>query len=155
MCKKPNLALSVILCLSMLSALAAQPDERYIVLPQSKVEQLPLCSRLGPKVAGIWSPSAQDVLDLESKLGNISQLRVGGAVSGEHVKHPELSLRQYLGIVVGDRKLIYINGIPNDLAPKDWHEKFVTICDGGASVWGALYDPQTKTFSDLEANGVA
>jgi len=28
-------------------------------------------------------------------------------------------------------------------------------CDGGPSFWGALYDPDTGSFSELEANGVA
>jgi hypothetical protein len=59
-----------------------------------------------------------------------------------------------LGIIVGERKLIYVNGFPKDLVPKDWRERFVTVCDGGVSFWGVLYDPQAKTFFDLEANGV-
>jgi hypothetical protein len=151
---KLQFVLSLIFCLSMLPVAWAREKDQFVVLPQSKVTQFPLCSRLGPKVAGIWSPSEKDVLDSESKLGEIAKLRVGGSASGCQVDHPESSLRQYLGIIVGERKLIYVNGFPKDLVPKDWRERFVTVCDGGVSFWGVLYDPQAKTFFDLEANGV-
>jgi hypothetical protein len=28
------------------------------------------------------------------------------------------------------------------------------ICDGGKSFWGVLYDPETRTFSQLAFNGM-
>jgi hypothetical protein len=34
------------------------------------------------------------------------------------------------------------------------HKPFM-VCDGGLSAWGALYDPETRRFSELAFNGVA
>jgi hypothetical protein len=135
--------------------IAAQPGSRYTVLPQLKGKHLPLCSRPGPKVEGAWDPTVQEILDLESHLPDISKLNASGAIRGAQISHPEESLRQYLGIVVNGRNLIYVNAIPKDLPPKGWRKDFVTVCDGGAAVWGVLYNPQTQTFSDLETNGLA
>jgi hypothetical protein len=95
----------------------------------------------------------QDILNLESHLGEIARLKVRGSISGAQIAHPAESMRQYLGIVVDGKMRIYINAFPRGMASKDWREKFVTICDGGAGVWGVLYDPQTGSFSSLETNG--
>jgi hypothetical protein len=36
-----------------------------------------------------------------------------------------------------------------------WRTNLVDICDGGESVWGALYDTGSGQFSDLLTNGFA
>jgi hypothetical protein len=137
----------------MSSQILARASDRFVVLPQNEGKQLPLCSRPGPKVAGTWDPLVQDILDLESHLGGIAKLKAHGSISGAQIAHPEDSMRQYLGIVVDGKRRIYINAFPRGMVSKNWREKFVTICDGGAGVWGLLYDPQTGAFSDLETNG--
>jgi hypothetical protein len=76
--------------------------------------------------------------------------------------------REYGGIVVGGRKLIYINAFPHRMVDFDgtdlaedwkhgnrWLHNAVVVCDGGHGFWGAVYDPERKTFSDFAFNGVA
>jgi hypothetical protein len=152
---KIQMAFCLLASLSMPWQSSAQVTDRFVVLPQSEGKQLPLCSRPGPKVAGTWDPLVQDILNLESHLGEIARLKAHGAIPGAQIAHPEESKRQYLGIVVDGERQIYINAFARGVVPKNWRERFVTICDGGAGVWGVLYDPQTGAFSDLETNGLA
>jgi hypothetical protein len=72
--------------------------------------------------------------------------------------------RQYLGIVIGGRRLIYVNVFPRWLVerpelvrivPQDWRRVFVSVCDGGDGFSGALYDPETSRFSSPHFNGAA
>jgi hypothetical protein len=128
---------------------------RFVLLAENeKGAVLRLCSRLGPKVEGKWKPTEQDVAKLESNLTRISSLRSAGTLKGMSIAHPEDCYRQYIPVIVAGRKLIYVNAFCGIKVP-GWRTHFVTICDGGASVWGVLYDPTTGEFSDLEVNGVA
>ncbi len=72
----------------------------------------------------------------------------------ERIAHPENCYRQYIPVIIAKRALIYVNAFCGIEVPS-WRTHFVTICDGGESVWGVLYDPTTGEFSDLEVNGVA
>ena len=153
--RKLRIAFCLLASLSMPWATSAQFNDRFVVLPQSEGKQLPLCSRPGPKVAGTWDPLVQDILNLESHLGEIAKLKAHGSIPGAQIAHPEESMRQYLGIVVDGKRRIYINAFARGIVPKNWGERFVTICDGGAAAWGVLYDPQSGVFSDLETNGLA
>jgi len=124
---------------------------RFVLLPAS--EKILQCSRPWPKVDASWKATAQDVAKLESNLSHISSLRSAGSIKGARIERPENYYRQYLTVVVSGRKLIYVNAF--DAEVPDWREHFVTICDGGGSVWGVLYDPSTGEFFDLEVNGLA
>ena len=64
--------------------------------------------------------------------------------------------RQYVGVVVDGRELIYINAfkLPDSPSLKP-ATTAVGACDGGAAFWGALYDPQTGAFSEIAINGGA
>jgi hypothetical protein len=128
---------------------------RFVLLPESKEGAvLRLCSRRGPKVDCTWKATEQDITTLESNLRRISSLRSTGSVKGISIAHPEDCYRQYIPVIVARRKLIYVNAFCGIEVP-GWRTDFVTICDGGESVWGVLYDPTTGEFSDLEVNGIA
>ena len=71
------------------------------------------------------------------------------------INDPTQFYRQYLGIVIKGRRMIYLNAFGFPGGDPQWRKRFVRICDGGGSVWGALYDPLTGEFSDLEINGLA
>lgn len=130
------------------------PTVRFVVLPDSEKAVVRLCSRRGPKVDGSWKTTEQHIAPLESNLARISSLRNAGTLKGMRIAHPENCYRQYIPVVVAGRKLIYVNAFCSIEVP-GWRTHFVTICDGGESVWGVLYDPATGEFSDLEVNGVA
>jgi hypothetical protein len=129
------------------------PTVRFVVLPEGE-KAIALCSRRGPKVDGSWKTTERDIATLESNLAHISSLRSAGTLKGIRIAHPENFYRQYIPIIIAGRKLIYVNAFSAIEVP-DWRTHFVTICDGGESVWGVLYDPTTGEFSNLEVNGVA
>jgi len=134
--------------------LFAQNKTRFTVLPESAAEEATkLCS--GPlRFDGTWRPKNTDVKSIESHLRRVSDLR---NVSGRRIEHPERYYRQYIGIIVNNRKLIYVNAF----CATDWaisqgkrHPKrLVNICDGGSCFWGAVYDVASKQFSELRING--
>ncbi|HEX4825136.1 MAG TPA: hypothetical protein VFV19_12590 [Candidatus Polarisedimenticolaceae bacterium] len=82
-------------------------------------------------------------------------------------------LRQYLGVVRGDQRLIYVNGfssyhyrgrvleyrqnpstIPNGVSSAEsfWQVEPVIVADGGWDYFGCWYDPKTGEFSGLQFN---
>lgn len=137
------------------SSLAKSPSSRFVLLPESEKGAVSRpCSRRGPKVDGSWKATQHQIATLESNLKHISSLRSAGSLRGKSISHPEDCYRQYIAVIVGGRKLIYVNAFCGIQLP-GWRTHFVTICDGGESVWGVLYDPSTEVFSDLEVNGVA
>lgn len=93
-------------------------------------------------------------MTLEARLGDISKLQSGGAVRTA-ISAPFRSYRQYVGIVLSGKRLIYVNAFAPELNPKDWQTRLVNFCDGGSALWGVLFDPAAGKFSDLRTNGVA
>jgi len=66
--------------------------------------------------------------------------------------------RQYAGLVIAGRRVIYVNGvrssaIPEGPVPFDWRTQAVQICDGGPITFGVEYDPATRRFSNFAFNG--
>jgi hypothetical protein len=71
--------------------------------------------------------------------------------AGDATRAPE-SYRQYLGVVIGGRRLIYVNVFPRRPST-GWRTHFVRVCDGGAAFWGVLFDPQARRFFSPQFNG--
>jgi hypothetical protein len=128
---------------------------RSVVLPESTAQRLSqLCSRPGPPAfEGTWLPSESDVKVMESNFSKIASLKSSSGYLGAQIKHPEKYNRQYVGIIIKEKKWIYINGICNDDPPEWWKEKLIDVCDGGCN-WGVIYNTATREFSNLEMNGV-
>jgi hypothetical protein len=72
--------------------------------------------------------------------------------------------RQYGGLLVGKRRVVYVNGFPRGAGDPamdgtaaarnfDWHREPVVVCDGGPAFFGVEYDPEKKTFTHFEFNG--
>ncbi len=136
--------------------LIAQTKSRAIVLPEATADQVKqLCSRPGPpKFSGTWKPTEADIQTMESHLSHIARLRTESGIVGEQIEHPDRYYRQYLGIIIENRKFVFINAFCDDKPPEDWGKRVVDVCDGGCS-WGVVYDVETGVFSHLEMNGVA
>jgi hypothetical protein len=143
--------------LSLAMVAAAETLRPSVVMPASAAPQLRhLCSRSGPPpFESVWEPSAADVRDMEARLSDLAQLKSKQWIGGIQIEHPERHLRQYFGLVVGGRKVIYINAsCGSGNPPLSWKEKVMDVCDGGACHWGVLYDPANGAFAELETNGV-
>jgi hypothetical protein len=72
--------------------------------------------------------------------------------------------RQYGGLIVGGKRIIYVNGFHrwflarsgrNADAWTRWRTIAVRVCDGGLEYFGAEYDPDTRQVDAIEFNGSA
>ncbi len=125
--------------------------QSWVVDRESIASQvLDTCSRDSPGrhpglVTGYWAPVRSDIEQLESHQDQLQPT----------ITDPAGFDRQYVGITLSDgRRLIYVNAfrLP-DSADLDPAKTAVRACDGGASFWGALYDPTSGRFSDVAVNG--
>ena len=122
------------------------------------------CSRSVPgKVSRFWNVANEDLLLLESHFSNIGSIKANGCcIVGMKMHAYKNAAFQYTGIIIGNRKYIYINAFPYSeiTQMKSYQPGFdpaktpIVVCDGGISFWGVLFDVETMEFSDLSFNGV-
>jgi len=136
----------------------AQRGKRYVVLPHVEAKWI-VGYRLGPTevpISGTWDIQQDDIGAIEASLQQISGMS-RDYPPDKRIEHPEQYFRQYLGVVGGQRKLIYVNavcGFPKlGRPPKDWRKHFFTIIDGGGCFWQAMYDVKAREFVDFNVNG--
>lgn len=143
--------------LVMSATVYAQEKKPFVLLPDSAARAVShLCSREGVgKVQGSWNPTSHDIERLESELAAISRLRSRhgevGELKGVQISQPYAYYRQYVAVVAGGHKLIYVNAFSYQ-PPSSWRKQLVDLCDTGRDAWGVQYDPATGHFSDLIIN---
>jgi len=112
------------------------------------------CSRAVPRISGTWQPSENQIRQLEADFHLLDAHKDDACCNpGASLKNPLRYYRQYVGVIRGGRRLIYINAF-REPAPPDWRTAPVVVCDGGDGYWGVLYDPALRTFSQLAFNGI-
>lgn len=133
------------------------------ILPAAKAERLSKqCSRPSPgPVTGTWSPSKSQIADLEFVLGEEIETQLK-AIPKAGAK-PQDYYRQYAGLTIGGKQVIYVNGVQDSVVERDqgagrpqrglWTNEPVMICDGGTITFGVEYDPATKAFDKFAFNG--
>ncbi len=129
---------------------AVKTGQSWVVTrPVVAAQVLNTCSRSSPgrepgRVTGYWAPSRQQVEQLEAQLPSL-EAQVPKAADFD---------RQYVGIEMDGRQLIYLNAfhLPDD-ADIDPARDAIRVCDGGAQFWGAVFDPASGSFSDVQFNG--
>lgn len=117
------------------------PPGRSVALPASGSDALlNLCSRSGPSaVEGLWDVPTDVVAALEHDLHKLSRLKATGCcLLGGKIRNPEEYFRHYLGLVVGGKRVVYINAFKSAAAHPRWQAAPVGVCDGGSDYWGAL-----------------
>jgi hypothetical protein len=140
-------------------------QQHAIVLPPSQARHaLEQCSRESPQsdADGTWTIPLATIARLEEDLSKLTA--VGShhwGIAASSAWNPRDYFRQYAGITIRGKKYVYINAF-HDLPiyidgqdPTRWEREPELACDGGDSFWGALYDPETRQFSQLAFNGVA
>lgn len=129
---------------------AVKTGQSWVVTRPAIVAQvLDTCSRPSPgqtpgRVTGYWAPSRQQVEQLEAQLPSLAA-QIPGVTDFD---------RQYVGIEMEGRKVIYLNAfrLP-DHSETDPSREAIRVCDGGRMFWGAVFDPATNQFSEVEFNG--
>src|ERR1700686_4089450 len=94
------------LILLTVSISVAQTKTRWTVLPETQADRArQLCSRPGPpKFQGTWKPTDSEIQTMGSRLSRISRLRTQSGIVGVRIEHPDRYYRQYLGIIIENRK---------------------------------------------------
>ena len=159
--------------LALLVALFAVPASAFppfdpkdgIVLPLDRATEVTnQCSRGSPgPVEGTWLPTAKEIRELEARLPQA--LDDALAKRGQFSERPRNPGRQYAGLKIAGRKVIYVNGFPlamfetearytPGVSRDDWKERAVMVCDGGPAFFGVEYDPKTRSFSHFQFNGI-
>jgi len=135
-----------------------------VILPPDKSKALlNQCSRETPQdVTGIWSPADVQIRELERRLP--AALALKAQERGPRYTRATAFRLQYAGLLVRNRRIIYVNAFPPDVGNPakegtpaarvfDWHREPVIVCDGGPAFFGVEFDPQQRTFSNFEFNG--
>ena len=143
-------------CVLLLAGADRVPQEpRYVVLPSRSVPNIPARVMHDVDSYGTWEPSTADIGGLEAGLAQVSALKITGWSSNIRIEHAERYFRQYIGVSHRKDRRIYINAFCDDPPPSDWRTHLYTVIDGATCYWQALYDPATKTFSNLTINARA
>jgi hypothetical protein len=139
------------------------PRDGALLPSEAGKEVLHQCSRGVPaKVDGTWRPTEEQIASLERLLP--PALHAATKALRLPYRPTNDFRRQYLGIIGGSRKRIYVNAFPRDSGDPvldgvpaarkfDWHRQAVVVCDGGPTFFGVEYDPVAKSFSHFEFNG--
>jgi hypothetical protein len=115
------------------------------------------CSRTPPAPEGTWTPTDAQVAAMEPALADLvgEQLRTQWP-NAEHMAVEDYN-RQYGGLILNGRRLIYVNGFRlsdyDDL--EAWRSFPQTICDGGPIMFGVEYDDEAQAYRNFAFNGRA
>ena len=145
-----------LLLLSACANITVEPGHSVLLPPDSADSLRTLCSRPGlPAFQSTWQPSATDIAEMESQFGQLKHVSASQCcIPGARIRDVNKYYRQYVGIAVHDKKLIYINAYPIG-SEQGLRSKVVAACDGGTGYWGVLYDVESHRFFDLAVNGLA
>jgi len=123
------------------------------------------CSRRVPtSVADGWVPDHDALGRLERGLMPALQAALDHVTApGQRALRATDYYRQYGGLVVGQRRIIYINGfhraylsltLSGDTRERatEWRTRAVNVCDGGLMFFGAEYDPSAGQFEAVTFN---
>lgn len=133
-----------------------------VVLPEVAGKPLHrerLCNRPMPwPIEATWVPKESTIKRVESALGPALQSALEQAPGGRYPKPVASAFyRQYLGLVVAGRRIVYINGLHEQLVangrPAEWRTTVWNGCDGGLFAFGADFDPESGQIQNLIFNG--
>jgi hypothetical protein len=112
---------------------------------------------VGEDVVGVWTPTNEDVLLLETTF--IIYLNESeGARANEVLTRLHEYKRQYLGVELKDRRLIFATfGACTEISNEELVEEFIPFLplDGGTCFTELLFDPVAKSFYRVYIHGEA
>ncbi len=136
---------------------------RGTVLPAgSAADIVRQCSRGTPgPVDGVWTPTSADIVALDRALAPVLVDALKHSSIPDSLRPPiSRYYRQYAGLVVGGKRIIYVNGFDDDILhaytdSTEWHRTPIVVCDGGEGFFGAEYDPSSLQVRHFQFNGNA
>jgi hypothetical protein len=142
------------------------PAEFGMVFPGSRaLELVKQCRPVPKRVSGVWTPTTAQIRELEEnitpaflrarKIWMLQTFKQMGKPVPSKIDAPgKPYYRQYGGLVVDGRKIIYANAFfPHAGFGSGWRAHTISVCDGGAWYFGVEYNPEKKLFSNFEFGG--
>ena len=118
------------------------------------------CSRPGPHAQGFWNPGFEEISAAEERLASF----LAAAKQCGQMQPAQRYLRQYVGVFVDGRRRLYLNAFEAEsyasmkkIAPDiaDWRTHPYDACHGGPAFFGAEYDLETASFTNLACSAGA
>lgn len=139
-----------------------KPKYSIILSSETGEKMLNQCSRTTPeKVEKYFELINEDIVLLQNNFKKILSISsTGCCFNGWKIPKLKDYVFQYIGVIINNHKYIYINAFivegEDDFTSwyKDWKIAPIIVCDGGDGFWGALFDLEKKSFSQLSVNGV-
>lgn len=128
-----------------------------LFVEQNALKLVNQCSRQSPgPVQGFWTPTPIQVGQLEGEFFPLLQAELKKRGAKDLLASDYY--RQYGGLVIGEHRIVYINGFHRQVVEKSpnadtWKTTAVGICDGGELAFGVEYNPQLRTFENFRFNG--
>jgi hypothetical protein len=127
-----------------------------VIFSGASAEQMDLEAMIGfyKTIDGYWTPSRDDVLAFEERLGPYLQQAAPPQTDPSPVSDLNKYRRQYIGILVDGQRVIFANFFCNG-NPTDWQNGLVFPIDGGSCYFDVKYDVETGELYDLSIHGEA
>lgn len=131
--------------------------EHWIAFSAEKAQTDQMLDWLFPGKAEYWSPTEADVRTLEDGLPVYLRENKSAFYMTEDLIWERLDEynRQYIGVVLEGKNVIYASYLCQDGATTEWKEQFIFVADGGACYFKFKFDTSTGEFYDLLVNGEA
>jgi hypothetical protein len=145
-----------------LTACTPQParnteGKNWVAFSADKAQADQMLAWLFPGDAEYWSPTKADIHTLEGRLPAYLQENKSAFYMTDAAIWEQLDgyNRQYVGIVLDGKKVIYASYLCQNGADTEWKEQFIFVADGGACYFQFKFDTSTGEFFDLQVNGEA
>ena len=127
-----------------------------VIFAGASAKQMDLEAMIGffETIDDYWTPSRDDVLAFEQRLGPYLQQAAPPQTDPSPLSDLNKYRRQYIGILVDGQRVIFANFFCNG-HHTDWQHKIVYPIDGGSCYFEVKYDVQTGAFYDLSIHGEA
>jgi hypothetical protein len=119
------------------------------------------CSRRAPdRILDVWTPDRDVIARFERELAPLVQGALERSpMPGKPTWSSGSYYRQYVGLVIDDRRIVYANafvplptpGRPSG-APDSWERQLLYACDGGDRFFGAEFDVESGRVRYLAFN---
>lgn len=121
------------------------------IFPENEVATL-VQPQFITQLDGAWTPTPAQIATMEAAMPAF--LEASGEFSDRAIGRLPEYIRQYAGVTLDGRDLIFVNAFC-DGAEQDWTTEPVFVMDGGDCFFQVRYDPATAQFVNLMVNGDA
>lgn len=159
----PSFTRLIILFTAAVVLVGCRRNELSTVLPFDEAKKMMHpCSRPFPAgLDGWWKPTSDDIERADRRLTNAVDAAFQRLEAKRREHRPDRYYRQYAGFLRDGKRVLYMSTLGRYLADdaawklesQDWRDRYLNMCDGGTSSFGAVYDLEKDAFDSLMFNG--